>query len=63
MTAIAMEAAEVVVAFLSGRLLPAESLNTEGDESTGGNNLDDTVDTTGEQSRLATSDTYYRTGK
>lgn len=42
------------------RLLPAESLNTEGDESTGGNNLDDTVDTTGEQSRLATSDTYYR---
>lgn len=39
------------------RLLPAESLDTESDENTGGNDLDDTVDTTGKQSGLATSDT------
>lgn len=38
-------------------LLPAESLDTESDENTGGNDLDDTVDTTGKQSGLATSDT------
>lgn len=39
------------------RLLPAESFDTESDENTSGNNLDDTVDTTGKQSRLGTSDT------
>lgn len=39
------------------RLLPAESLDTESDENTGGNDLDDTIDTTGKQSGLATSDT------